>query len=174
LLRVVVKATVRSSSEAASKRTGDLRKGSIFEALAVVLVSADDGDGSRLRVECEKGWLSTVSSNGVVLCENVSDLVDIKPKLLWDPVKAKTTDRGEAALESEPDPEATGMTKDELTGIVSYDAKQGRTKLQLQVGSMALQVFKGGKPIDNILFKDMKNWQVRNLAVLQNCRYHRA
>ena len=166
MLRVVVKATVRSSNDASSQRTGDLRKGSIFEVLAVVLESADDGGGNRLRVECEKGWLSTVSSKGVVLCDKVSELAGMEPKLLWDPVKANATsnDRREAALGPESDPEATGMTKDEVTGIVSYYVKQGRTKLQLQVGSMALQVFKGGKPIDNILYKDMASWQVRNLA----------
>jgi hypothetical protein len=49
---------------------------------------------------------------------------------------------------------------DAITGIVSYDVKQGRSKLQLQVGSMALQVFKGGKPVDNMLYKDMASWQV--------------
>jgi hypothetical protein len=37
--------------------------------------------------------------------------------------------------------------------------KQGRkTKLQLQVGSMALQVFKGGKPIENIMYQKMDGW----------------
>ena len=29
-----------------------------------------------------------------------------------------------------------------------YDVMQGSKKLQLQVGSMALQVFKGGKPLE--------------------------
>ena len=171
LLRVVVKATVRSSSDTSSKCTGNLLIGSVFEALTVALVSTDDGEGSRLRVECEKGWLSTVSSKGVVLCENVSELVGIKPKLLWEPTKVRPNDRREAALDPDADQEAAGITKDELTGVVSYDVQQGRTKLQLQVGSMALQVFKGGKPIENILFKDMKNWQVRNVVGLQHCQY---
>jgi hypothetical protein len=53
-----------------------------------------------------------------------------------------------------------GVSVDAITGIVSYDVKQGRSKLQLQVGSMALQVFKGGKPVDNMLYKDMASWQV--------------
>ena len=52
------------------------------------------------------------------------------------------------------------MTRDEFTGIVSYEVRQGRTKLQLQVGSMGLQAFKAGKPIENILYKNMANWQV--------------
>jgi hypothetical protein len=39
-----------------------------------------------------------------------------------------------------------------------YAVKQGSKKLELQVGSMALQVFKGGKPVENILYKDMLGW----------------
>ena len=66
-------------------------------------------------------------------------------------------------MQSKTDPQDTGIAVDALTGTVSYDVKQGRTNLQLQVGTMALQVFKGGKPVDNILFKDMKNWRVRCL-----------
>ena len=39
-----------------------------------------------------------------------------------------------------------------------YDVKQGRTQMQLQVGSLGLQLFKGGKLVDSVLFKDMASW----------------
>lgn len=169
LLHVLVKVNVRSSSDASSDHTGTLRKGSIFEVLDVQLDSvdnqdADDGNGSRLRVESAKGWVSTVSLAGVVLCEKLPT-AGTEPKLLWDPVKTKAKARPESTLEPDPEPEAnsdsTGVTVDDLTGIIMYNVKQGRSKLQLQVGTMGLQVFKGGKPIDNILFKDLTSWQVR-------------
>merc|ERR1711969_324233 len=39
-----------------------------------------------------------------------------------------------------------------------YDAAQGKKKVQLQVGSMALQVFKGGKPQSSFLYANLKAW----------------
>jgi hypothetical protein len=45
-----------------------------------------------------------------------------------------------------------------ILGQTRYDVKQGRTKLQMQVGSIGLQLFKADKPFDTILLKDMTSW----------------
>jgi hypothetical protein len=41
---------------------------------------------------------------------------------------------------------------------VLYDVKQGRTKMQLQVGNMSVQVFKANKPVENLLFQNLESW----------------
>ena len=51
------------------------------------------------------------------------------------------------------------MTTDPATGQTTYEARQGSKRLELVVGSMALQVSKGGKPVENVLYKDMAGWQ---------------
>ena len=42
--------------------------------------------------------------------------------------------------------------------LVLYDVKQGRTKMQLQVGNMSVQVFKANKPVENLLFQNLESW----------------
>ena len=51
------------------------------------------------------------------------------------------------------------MTTDPVTGQTTYEVRQGSKRLELVVGSMALQVSKGGKPVESILYKDMVGWQ---------------
>ena len=51
------------------------------------------------------------------------------------------------------------VTTDPVTGQTTYEARQGSKRLELVVGSMALQVSKGGKPVESILYKDMAGWQ---------------
>ena len=51
------------------------------------------------------------------------------------------------------------VTTDPATGQTTYEARQGSKRLELVVGSMALQVSKGGKPVESILYKDMAGWQ---------------
>ena len=41
---------------------------------------------------------------------------------------------------------------------VLYDVKQGRAKMQLQVGNMSVQVFKANKPVENLLFQNLESW----------------
>ena len=53
----------------------------------------------------------------------------------------------------------TQVTTDSVTGQTTYEARQGSKRLELVVGSMALQVSKGGKPVESILYKDMAGWQ---------------
>ncbi len=50
-------------------------------------------------------------------------------------------------------------TTDPVTGQTTYEVRQGSKRLELVVGSMALQVSKGGKPVESILYKDMAGWQ---------------
>jgi hypothetical protein len=175
-LRVLAKATIRTGSDPTSEVAGALRKGSVFEVMDAVMHVGDSDDeddeaaGGRLRVQCAKGWTSTVSARGVVMCERLSEEEEASKaaelKLDFDPSSGKggTISSKAKAKQPEPEPEPevepVGVSVDAITGIVSYDVKQGRSKLQLQVGSMALQVFKGGKPVDNMLYKDMASWQV--------------
>eukprot|EP01045_Picozoa_sp_COSAG04_P061257 COSAG04_NODE_31365_length_257_cov_0.651899_1_plen_85_part_11 len=50
------------------------------------------------------------------------------------------------------------VTSEMLGGIKQYEVKKGSKKMQAQVGSMGLQLFSGGKPADNYLFKSMRGW----------------
>jgi hypothetical protein len=44
-------------------------------------------------------------------------------------------------------------------GMKQYDVKYKNKKRQLQVGSMGLQVFDKGKPMENILYASMNRWE---------------
>jgi hypothetical protein len=50
------------------------------------------------------------------------------------------------------------------TGLVQYDVKRESARgakggnIQLQVGTLALQMFKGGKPIENVLLEQVVSW----------------
>ena len=44
-------------------------------------------------------------------------------------------------------------------GMKQYDVKYKHKKRQLQVGSMGLQVFDKGKPVENILYASMNGWE---------------
>ena len=43
-------------------------------------------------------------------------------------------------------------------GAQMYDVKKGSKKLQLSVGTMGLQLFAGGKPLENMLYAKMQGW----------------
>lgn len=39
-----------------------------------------------------------------------------------------------------------------------HDVKQGRTRLEMSVGTMGLRLFKGGKPVETLLYQDIMDW----------------
>jgi hypothetical protein len=47
----------------------------------------------------------------------------------------------------------------EKRGVQQYDVKRNGKKLELQVGSMGLQLFKSGKPFANYLYASMARWE---------------
>jgi hypothetical protein len=96
-LRVLAKATIRTGSDPTSEVAGALRKGSVFEVMDAVMHVGDSDDeddeaaGGRLRVQCAKGWTSTVSARGVVMCEKLSEEASkaAELKLDFDPSSAR-------------------------------------------------------------------------------------
>ena len=47
-------------------------------------------------------------------------------------------------------------------GDDTYDVKQGRTKLKMTVSAMGLQLFKGAKPVETLLYQNMRGWADEN------------
>eukprot|EP01046_Picozoa_sp_COSAG06_P012102 COSAG06_NODE_699_length_12972_cov_41.323390_6_plen_1445_part_00 len=165
--RVVVlkKATVRETQELDSEEVGLLDVGtvvSVLEAARVVLDDDDDSDDddedkpSIVRVRFEYGELSGWTS---VRAKSGNRILDLTEDAVTDP-SAKSPGKPKKAKTEEDDDAAGG-----LPGQTMYEVKQGSKKLELQVGSMALQMFKGGKPVDNYLYKDMAGWQAQEDTV---------
>eukprot|EP01045_Picozoa_sp_COSAG04_P013240 COSAG04_NODE_929_length_9364_cov_4.141932_1_plen_677_part_10 len=46
-----------------------------------------------------------------------------------------------------------------------HDVKQGRTRLELSVGTMGLRTFRGGTPVETLLYQDMQGWEVAGDAL---------
>ena len=53
---------------------------------------------------------------------------------------------------------AREVVESEVVTQRMHDVKQGRTRLELSVGTMGLRTFKGGTPVETLLYQDMQGW----------------
>ena len=50
------------------------------------------------------------------------------------------------------------LKKLSVNGQTQYEVKHNGKRCELHVGSLGLQLFRGGKPTESVLFKDMDGW----------------
>ena len=163
--RVTSRAVLRNGASMQSESPGSLEEGHVIECL-----ESQQLDDGRVRVHCQEGWLSYRTGSGKVVLEKVDKWLPLgagaakpakpKPALSAGGLRGRAGRRASVAIGGGAAASASFMQPQQHGGGTLYSAKQGRTKVKLQVGQMGLQVFssRDEKRLETHMFQFLESW----------------
>jgi hypothetical protein len=146
---------VRAGSSMSSAEVGRLEAGEIL----TVLQTVEDENIGGTRVKFDRGWVSVTARSGKPLLIPVGEAAAVVPAAAVHlPAIGRTTSVGGTTPGTAEKEKVTAI--DMLPqGIGLFDATLGKQQLQLQPGGMGLVVFKGGRPVETLLYTTLSGWE---------------
>eukprot|EP01045_Picozoa_sp_COSAG04_P023655 COSAG04_NODE_2842_length_3494_cov_36.862739_4_plen_497_part_01 len=142
----IAKGAIRAGFELDSDKLGALKVGNVIEAL-----EARKNDDGIMRVRFAQGWTSLTARSGTVLLEKTADDATVTSIVLKESEATKDAKAAEAEAFLAAQQAAQQLDK-------TYEIKQKRNKVSVQLSPMALVVTQGKKPPTSYLYQTLTSW----------------
>ena len=156
--RAVAKGAVRAGAALDSDKIGVLKIGDVIEVSEALKV---DGDITRVKFAAAKesslaeGWTSLTARSGKELLEKAADDATVSSIVLEQSEAQKEA----KAKEAEEEAEAFLAAQQAAQQLdKTYEIKQKRNKVSVQLSPMALVVTQGKKPPTSYLYQTLQSW----------------